>query len=193
MATHHQWTELFLFGGGVRRGSQWMGVCLRPQCLLVVWPRENHYPWGWPTEDSKCEFTRAVKPLGRIKETLWAVKNWLLCSSLSQPLEMSLWFSSTQETSLEKVPTSDTGWPRLPCDSSWARRLQSLCLLQMNSVNACFIEVPWWIYFFRFWHVSCSSIRPPCPLPVLVAGFCVLTCFLGWGLDPPKQVCGLLF
>lgn len=61
-----------------------------------------------PTEDSECEFTRSVKPLGRIKETLWAVKNWLTCSSLSLPLGKSLWFSSTQETSSEKVWTSDT-------------------------------------------------------------------------------------
>lgn len=65
-------------------------------------------PWGLSQEDSECEITRSVKPLWRIKETLWGVENWLMCSSLSLPLGMSLWFSSTQETSSENVQASDT-------------------------------------------------------------------------------------
>lgn len=85
-----------------------MDAGLRAQCLLEVCPKENHYPGGCPTEEGECEFARSVKPLGRIKETPWAVKNWLMLSSLSLPLGMSLWFCSTQETSSEKVWTSDT-------------------------------------------------------------------------------------
>lgn len=67
-----------------------MDVGLRCQCLLIVCQKENCYPGGCPTDDSECEITRAVKPLGRIKETLWGVKSWLTCSSLSLPLGMSL-------------------------------------------------------------------------------------------------------
>ena len=53
-----------------------------------------------------------------------------------------LWFCSTQETSPVNRQTPDTWWPRLPCSPSLARSPWSLCLMQMNFVNACFTEAP---------------------------------------------------
>jgi hypothetical protein len=63
---------------------------LRLQCPLTVCPKENCYPGGCPTDNSACKITRVVKPLGRIKGTLWGMKSWLTCPSFSLPLGMSL-------------------------------------------------------------------------------------------------------
>ena len=46
---------------------------LRLQCPLTVCPKENCYPGGCPTDNSACKITRVVKPLGRIKGTLWGM------------------------------------------------------------------------------------------------------------------------
>ena len=67
-----------------------MDTGLRIQCLHIVCWKENCYTGGCPTDDSECEIARALKPLGRIKETLWVLKSWPMCSSLSLPLGTSL-------------------------------------------------------------------------------------------------------
>lgn len=72
---------------------------------------------------------------GRIKETLWGMKNWLtdMCSALSLPLGMSLWFSSIQETSFENGQTPDSLMVRIALQL----QLGSVPLLDANEQWEC--------------------------------------------------------
>lgn len=72
---------------------------------------------------------------GRIKETLWGMKNWLtdMCSALSLPLGMSLWFSSIQETSFENGQTPDSLMVRIDLQL----QLGSVPLLDANEQWEC--------------------------------------------------------
>lgn len=83
---------------------------------------------------------------GRIKETLWGMKNWLtdMCSALSLPFEMSLWFSSTQETSSENGQTPDS----LMAQIALQLQLGNVPLLDANEQCECLFHGCALIYIY---------------------------------------------
>lgn len=166
----------------------------RPQGLLVC-PRENATPGGCTTGDSECEFTRSVRPLRRIKETLWAKKNWLMCPSLSLPLGMPLWFSSIQETSSKKVWTSDNSMALMAWQSQ-PRKEPLVPLLDANELCECLFHGGTLMDYTSLGSdMFLVLLQSPCLPTLLPSVSCrilfpyLLSCG-GGGLDPPKHVGG---
>lgn len=63
----------------------WPATPVSSYCLS----KRELLPWGLSHDwlKSECKITRVVKPLGRIKGTLWGMKSWLSCPSFSPPWE----------------------------------------------------------------------------------------------------------